>query len=369
MSKGKVLFWGSSRVCVYGFRGELIERLKNEGYEVVVSFPNGPYGEGEEISKQYGCKFIETQIERRGKNPAHDLALLYQYIKIIKGEKPNYVLGYTVKCDIYGGIACRLTGTPFIANITGLGKGLAEGGATEFITKNLYKIAMKKAKCVFFQNKQDKGYFDRNNIRYKKARVIPGSGVNVSRFSGIPYPADGKTVFTYMSRVMKAKGIDQFLDAAHKLYSDKVEFHIFGYCEEDYKGILEKEQEKGIITYHGFVGDVTEAIKMSHCIVSPSFHPEGISNVLLEAAASARPIITTDNVGCKETVNDGMTGYIVKQRDSDDLIEKMKTFLKLSYEQKKEMGVNGRQWIMKKFDRNIVVDAYIDELTMWNQGD
>lgn len=359
---GKVLFLGSSRLSVFGFRGELIERLIKEGYEVTVSFPSGPYGEGKEISKQYGCKFIETEIERRGTNPFHDFVLLNNYIEIIRTEKPDYVLGFTVKCDVYGGIACRLTKTPFIANITGLGKGLADGGMTELITKNLYKIAVRKANCVFFQNEHDKEYFDRNGIRYKKSVVLPGSGVNVSKFTQMPYSDEGKTVFTYMSRVMKAKGIDQFLDAARELHSEDVEFHVFGHCEEDYEGILKKEQADGTIIYHGFVDDIKEAVKMSHCIVSPSYHPEGISNVLLEAAASGRPIITTDNVGCRETVEDGVTGYIVRKRDSQDLIKKMRIFLGLPYEQKREMGVRGRQRVVKDFDREIVVNAYMDEI-------
>lgn len=357
---GKVLILGSSSLSVFGFRGELVERLVADGYEVVVSFPSGQLG-GEQQSKKYSCKFVEIGVDRRGTNPVKDIATLIQYVHMLRQEQPSVVLGFTVKCDIYGGIACRLLHTPFVANITGLGKGLVEGGVTAWVTRNLYKPAVRNA-TVFFQNKEDQKFFDDHKIKYKKGVLVPGSGVNIDKYVPAPYPSSDVTVFTYLSRVMKTKGIEQYLEAARVLHADDVEFHICGYCEENYKELLSLEESRGTITYHGLVSDVRPYIAASSCIVSPSFHPEGVANVLLEAAACARPIITTDRVGCKETVEDGVTGYLVKEMDSQDLIEKMRRFLSLTNEQRREMGLRGREKVVKEFDRRIVTEAYMSAL-------
>lgn len=364
MKKKTVLILGNSRLVVFGFRGELIRRLIKENYRVVVSFPNGPFGNGDFESKQFGCEFIESKIDRRGTNPFRDLKLLLQYIKLIHKVNPTVVLAYTVKCDIYGGIACRILRKDFYPNITGLGKGLAEGGLIEFITKLLYKLSIKNACCVFFQNNEDQKYFEKN-IKYSKGIVLPGSGVNLASHPIIPYPEGSCTVFTFIGRIMQAKGIDQFISAASYLkgkYSDIVEFHVCGYCEENYMAVMKELDKKGIIKYHGLVNDTSPYEAISHCIVLPSFHPEGMSNVLLEGAAAARPLITTRNAGCQETVNDGLTGYLVKEKDSKDLIEKMEAFIKLPYSQKKQMGLKGREKMEKEFDRNLVVDMYIKEI-------
>lgn len=363
-AKKKILMLGNSHLVIFGFRGELITRLIQEGYEVVVSFPNGPFGEGEKTSKQYGCKFVEIPINRRGKNPIQELLLIKRYRDLVKQEKPDVVLAYTVKCDTYGGLACAMTKTPFIANITGIGKGLSEEGKLKSLVIRLYRAALKKAECVYFQNDQDEKFFIDNKICFHRSKMLPGSGVNLEKYIPLSYPKDDKVVFTYIARVMKAKGIEQFLDAAKgiKVEYPHAEFHICGYCEEDYKEIIDIEEKNGTVIYHGLVDNIIDYERLSHCIVLPSFHPEGISNVLLEAAACARPIITTNRAGCRETVNDGVTGYLVKERDSKDLINKMKLFLKLSYQGKMAMGIAGRKKIEAEFDRQIVVNEYLSAI-------
>lgn len=365
MSKKNILILGNSHLVVFKFRGELIDQLISEGHNVTVCFPNGPFGEGEKTAKEYGCQFIENKMERRGTNPFKDLLIIKEYCAVIKKVKPDVVLAYTVKPDVYGGIACRIMNVPFIPNITGLGKGLDEGGVVQKIAILLYKAAIKKAQCVFFQNTSDKAFFDTNKIRYKKGIILPGSGVNLEQFQPLPYPEENEPIrFIYVARVMKAKGIEQFFDAAHEIKKSfhDTEFHICGFCEEDYKDVLEEKVRLGEIIYHGLVDDVKEYEKNCHCIVLPSFHPEGISNVLLEGAACARPLITTDHAGCKETVDDGITGFIVKQRDSSDLIEKMIAFIELPYEKKVSLGSMGRKKIESTFSRQIVVDAYLEEI-------
>ena len=352
---------GNSGLVIFGMRGELIERLVKDGYDVVTSFPAGFLGEGKALSEQYGCSYAEIEIDRRGTNVVRDAVLLRDYLKLLRKVKPDVVLTYTVKCSIYGGVACRLLKIPYIVNITGLGKGLAEGGIRQKILVMLYKLSVRKAK-VFFQNKSDRQFFEDYKIISAKVGLLPGSGVNLEKYQPLPYPEDDKIIFTYIARVMKTKGIDEFLAAAEtikKEYSN-VEFHICGYYEDDYKDIIEQAQKQGTIVYHGMVNDVRPYEEISHCIVLPTYHPEGISNVLLEAAACARPIITTNRPGCKEVVDDGINGYLVKEKDSQDLIQKMRQFMDLSWEARRDMGLAGRTKVEKEFDRQIVVEKYLE---------
>ena len=323
--KKRVLILGNSGLVVFGMRGELIERLVQEGFSVTVSFPSGILGEGNTLSKEYGCTYVETEIDRRGTNIFRDAELLRSYMKLIKKVKPDVVLTYTVKCSIYGGMACQVLKVPYIVNITGLGKGLAEGGIKQKMLVMLYKLAVKSAQCVFFQNQSDRQFFSKHGIRYRKDDLLPGSGVNLQKFIPIPYPENETVVFTYIARVMKTKGIDEFLEAARTIKREypNTEFHVCGFYEDDYKEIIEDAQAKGIVTYHGQVSDVRPYEAISHCIVLPTYHPEGISNVLLEAAACARPIITTNRHGCKEVVDNGITGFLVEERNASDLMEKM----------------------------------------------
>lgn len=363
--KKRILMLGNSHLVIFGFRGELIARLSEEGYDVVVSFPNGPFGNGEETSKMYGCKFVEIPMARRGVNPIQEMSLLLKYIRLIKEVNPDIVLAFTVKCDIYGGMACKRLGVPYIPNITGLGKALSKKGFMQSIATMLYRVAMRSAECICFQNSYDKEYFDRHKIQGKHYRVLPGSGVNLEKFIPLEYPTDDVVRYMYIARVMKAKGIEQFIEAA-KIIKEKyplTEFHVCGYCEEEhYSDMIKAEEQKGVIIYHGLVHNIIDYEKKVHCVVLPSFHPEGVSNVLLEAAACARPIITTDRAGCRETVDDGITGFLVQEKDSKDLAEKMEKFLRLSFEEKREMGLRGRQKVEKEFDRQIVVDAYLQEI-------
>lgn len=359
----RVLILGNSSLVVFGMRGELIQRLVNEGFDVVVSFPLESLGEADNPSKEYGCTFIETQIDRRGTNVFQDAALLRSYISLIKEVKPDVVLTYTVKCSVYGGIACRILKVPYIVNITGLGKGLAEGGLQQKLLVQLYKVAVRSA-CVFFQNEQDRQFFVDHGIRYKKDGLLPGSGVNLERFLPMPYPSDDKIIFTYIARVMKAKGIDEFLQAAETIKAEcpNAEFHVCGFIEDDYKDPVKNAQERGIIRYHGQVRDVRPYEEISHCIVLPTYHPEGVPNVLLEAAACARPIITTNRPGCRDVLDDGINGYFVEEKNSRDLIEKLRKFMGLPWEVRRDMGLAGRAKVEREFDRQIVVQKYMEEL-------
>lgn len=366
--KKKVLILGNSKLTVFGFRGELIEKLIQDDYDVTVAFPNGPFGEGKEISNQYGCKFIELEMDRRGTSIFKDLFLLKEYIKIIRKEKPFCVLAFTVKCDIYGGMACRLLRVPFFPNITGLGKGLTSNFFVTSITKFLYKIGIKKSVCVFYQNNNDLSFFTSNKIYKGDSIVLPGSGVNLKKFKFKPIPSMDEFHFVYVARIMKAKGIDEYLSAANYFKNNnKIKFHICGYCEENYEQIIRDLDKKGIVIYHGQVNNVDEIVEKCHCLVLPSYHPEGISNVLLEASAIGRPIITTNNVGCKEVVINNVTGYIIEPKEPSQLIKTIENIINLSKKELEEMGKQGNIFVSEKYDRNIVVNEYMKAIKRVNE--
>ncbi len=358
----KILILANNDIGLYKFRKELIEELLKDN-QVFISLPNG------EFVKELvnlGCVFIETNISRRGTNPITDLSLMFEYKKILYRVKPDVVLSYTIKPNVYGGMVCRFTKTPYIANITGLGTAVENGGVLQSITILLYKMALKNASCVFFQNRENAEFINSKGIIKGRQRIIPGSGVNLDYYEVLDYPADDTINFLFISRVMKQKGIDQYLDAAEYIRKKhtNTQFHILGFCEESYEEKLKTLHDDGIIQYHGMQSDVRKFQQISHCTIHPTYYPEGMSNVLLESAACGKPIITTNRSGCREIVDDGVNGYVVEQRNSQDLIEKVKKFLALTAEEKRQMGLAGRAKVEREFDRQIVIYEYKDEINL-----
>lgn len=357
----KVLFLVNHDVVIYNFRLELVERLLAEGHRVAIS---SPYGERIEDLKALGCEYHEIDMSRHGMNPVKEIALIRQYKKLVREVVPDIVFAYTIKPNIYGAIACKTTKIPFVSNITGLGTAVENGGILQRITVGLYKYAFTKIRKVFFQNSENRQFFIDHKIAVGKHDLLPGSGVNLQRFVPLEYPSADKTEFAFISRIMKEKGIDQYLEAAEyirKKYPDTV-FHVCGFCEQAYEERLRELHDRGIIVYHGMLRDIKPLLCHIHCTVHPTYYPEGISNVLLESSACARPIITTNRSGCREVIDDGVNGYVVREKDSIDLIEKIEKFLNLDQNQKKKMGSKGREKVEKFFDRNIVVDKYMAEV-------
>lgn len=355
----KILILANSSGGLYGFRNELVVKLLEQN-EVHISLPDDT--NNKELEEE-GCIIYRTAINRRGMNPIQDIGLFRAYCKLIKAVKPDVVLTYTIKPNVYGGLACRISKIPCIANITGLGSALENGGLVQKIALILYKAGLKRAKCVFLQNRFNLDFFEKYRITKAAKRLIPGSGVNLSRFQVKPLPENTQE-FIYISRVMKEKGIEEYLSAAGKVKEQypNAKFHILGYLEEGYEEVLRKASDDGLIIYHGSVKDVRPYLYGVQCLVHPSFYPEGMSNVCLEAAACGRAVITTRRPGCEETVEDAVTGYLVPQQNADALAEAMRTFLSLSYERKVEMGLEGRRRMEEKFDRNLIVAAYMEEI-------
>ena len=356
----KVLILANYDVGLYKFRKELLETLVKE-HEVYISLPVGIYTQ--EL-KNMGCHFIETEFDRHGTNPIQELKQIGAYRKILKEVKPDIVFTYTIKPNVYGGMACRMQKVPYVVNVTGLGTALENPGMMQKITLILYKLGLKKAKKVFFQNTENRDFMLEHNVVKGAYDLLPGSGVNVNYYTALDYPSGDTIDFVFIARVMKEKGIDQYLEAAEVIRSKypNTRFHICGACEQAYEDKLQELQDRGVIIYHGLVKDMREIHKISSCTVHPTYYPEGLSNVLLESAASARPIITTNRAGCREVIDDGKNGFVVEQKNAKDLIEKIERFLNLSYEERKQMGLNGRHKVEKDFNRQIVIDKYLEEL-------
>lgn len=356
----KVLILANYDVGLYKFRKELLETLLKE-HEVYISLPAGVYTQ--EL-KEMGCRFIETEFDRHGTNPVQEFKQIGAYCKILKEVKPDIVFTYTIKPNVYGGMACRFMKVPYVVNITGLGTALENPGMMQKITLLLYKCGLKKTKKVYFQNTENRDFMLKHKVVKGAYDLLPGSGVNVDYYQMLDYPKNDTIDFVFIARVMKEKGIDQYLEAAEvirKKYPN-TRFHICGGCEQDYESRLQELQEKGVIIYHGLVKDMREIHKISSCTVHPTYYPEGLSNVLLESSACGRPIITTNRAGCREVIDDGKNGFIVEQKNTDSLIEQLEKFLNLSWEERKDMGLYGRKKIEKDFNRQIVVDKYLAEL-------
>ena len=357
----KVLMLGNSDIVIYNFRLELVERLLSDGHNVIIS---APYGERINTLVSMGCEYHDIKISRHGTNPIQDIKLINDYRKLIREVKPDIVFSYTIKPNIYGGMACKKYNVPYVVNITGLGTAVENNGVIQKITLMLYRFAFSKVRTVYFQNEENMEFFAKHKLALGKYVLLPGSGVNLIRFPYIQYPKDNIVRFAFVSRIMKEKGIDQFLDAAEyiKHKYTNTEFHVCGFCEAEYNGKLSEFNDNGIVIYHGMVNNVSEFMADMSCIVHPSYYPEGMSNVLLEACATGRPIITTDRSGCREVIEDGVNGYMISQKNSNALIEAIEKFLVLTVEEREQMGCAGRLKVEREFDRQIIVEKYIEEI-------
>ena len=351
---------------VYCFRKELIEGLIDEGYEMLVSCPDGPKFE---LMRDIPFIYDNPDIDRRGTNPIADAKLMYHYWRLFRKHRPAVVLTYTAKPNVYASIAAHWMGIPVINNLTGLGSVVNESGLKKAFIMWLFKLAYQKSACMMFQNATNMQVAIDAGMVKGDYKLIPGSGVNTDRYPLQPYPdgGDGKTgapvVFNYIGRVLKDKRVDDYIEAAKRIKRNypQTEFNILGFIEPTemhYDAELKQLGEQNIVLYRGSQKDVKPFVARAHCTIHPSTYGEGMSNVLLESASSGRFLITTDNPGCQETVEDDKTGFIYHGEDVDALVDAIKRFLALSNETRKKMGEAGRQRVKDNFSREIVVKAY-----------
>lgn len=359
----KVLILANNSSGLYIFRNEVIERLLSDGHEVLVSIPDNEHRA--ELESE-GCRIIHTEMDRRGTNPVHDLKLLKFYKQLLKREQPDIVLTYTIKPNVYGGYACRKMKVPYISTVTGLGSSFEWTGIKKKMIVTMYKIGLKGCSCVFFQNAANKKLFEDLEIKGKDATLVNGSGVNLDKHSFEEYPGhkDDITRFLYIGRLMREKGIDEYLYAAEqmrKMHGDDVSVSVIGYSDEDYEAKLKKAQDEKYLKVIPFQKNIHPYIREADAIVLPSYH-EGMSNVLMEAAATGRPVLASNINGCKETVNDKVSGLLFEPKNEKSLLSAMEEFYNLSTEQRRQMGRAGRDKMEKEFDRKNIVQAYVSKI-------
>ncbi len=365
----KVLFLANHFVTLYNFRRELIEELVKEGYEVTLSLPASP---DNRYFTDLGCRIAETEIARRSTDPFKDLRLLFSYVRLYRRLKPDITFSYTIKPNIYGSIAARLTGQKQICNITGTGEAFNCGGFLRRTAHFLYRVSVRHAEKVFFQNSSDRAYFLEHRLaREERCALLPGSGVNLEAFPFQPMEEDGETRFIYVGRVMGLKGVDQYVQAARRIRAEfpNTRFYIAGFAEgERYQSLMERASAEGAVEYLGFRKDIADWIRRCHCTVLPSHGGEGVPNVLLESAATGRVCIASRIPGCWDVVEEGRTGYLFTAGDVDDLTSCLRRFLSLSPEERAAMGRAGHEHVARHFDRRVVVSAYLQEVQTYAGG-
>ena len=351
---------------IFNFRMGLLNALRDEGYNIVVI---APYDFHTEKLIEYGFEYHDINMNNKGTNPIEELRLLREFYKVYKEVNPDILLQYTIKPNVYGSMAASLLDIPVISNISGLGTVFLNKKPSSILARLLYKLAlrMKAPKKVFFQNQNDRAVFIKAKlVKKKKTDILPGSGIDTEKFKPVEREArkEKSLHFLFIARLIRDKGIVEYVEAARMLKSKYPEavFNILGtYYPGNPTAITHDEVEmwekEGIIHHLGATDEVSKVIAEHDCVVLPSYR-EGLARVLLEGASMAKPIVTTNVPGCKNVVNDGITGYLCKVKDADSLAQQMEKVLVLSEDERREMGKRGREKVIVEFDEKIVIKKY-----------
>lgn len=346
------------------FRSNLICALINNGCEVVTVAPPDEFVPR---LKALGCRYIPLPMDNQGTHLGRDLLLLWRFYCLLRRERPAVYLGYTVKPNVYGSLAAHALGIPVVNNISGLGAVFIKDKWLARLVRGLYRLALWRSARVFFQNEDDRRLFVEGKlVRPEVTDRVPGSGVALARFEAVPLPAaDHPVRFLLIARMLWDKGVGEFVEAARMIRNRGVnaDFQLLGFLDvQNPAAVLREEMQawvdEGVVKYLGATDDVRPYIAEADCVVLPSYR-EGTPRSLLEAAAMARPIITTDTVGCREVVDDGVNGYLCHTRDAADLAQKMERMIALSPEARAEMGRRGREKVARQFDEEIVINKYL----------
>lgn len=351
---------------VHNFRTTLIQSLISDGHEVYVFTPSGPYF-GQLAAA--GAKPIDIPMSRTGKNVLEELKTIYAIRLALKKYGIDAVLSYTPKGNIYSALAAKWLNTRIIANISGLGRAFSSSTRLTLLVKIFYKISLSTVDTIFFQNQDDFSLFvEENIVPTSKSRRVPGSGVNLSQFSATsPAPRNPFTVIM-IARLIKEKGVYEYVYAANKILqtNPNTRFILLGPIEDSHSAISEQEilswQKAGIIEYAGATDGVKKYLEQSHCATLPSYYREGVPRTLLEAASMGLPVVTTDNIGCRDAVNDTETGYICEPRNPEDLADKLLMIIQMPEEKRLQMGYAGRKKMEMEFDEKSVIEKYHTEI-------
>lgn len=357
----KILFLANHFITLYSFRKELIKQLIEDGHTVYLSIP---VDEQNKYFEDLGCKVISTDIDRRGVNPINDLSLILQYRNIFNRIKPDIIFSYTIKPNIYGSLVSNGKYKQ-VCNITGTGATFLKKSLVSEICKFLYKISVRDCYKVFFQNSGDRDFFINNGMVENNYAMLPGSGCNLEENPYVPLPSVDVIRFIFIGRVMRVKGIDEYIEAAKTIKSKyrNTEFFVAGWIEEErYKEIIGENVKKGIINYIGFRKDIKDWIAKCHCTVLPSHGGEGVPNVLLESAATGRICIGSNINGTMDVIENEVTGFVFEKGSAQDLVKNIEKMLSMSFEELTEMSIRSRKKIEKEFNRNLVIKLYKDEV-------
>ncbi|WP_139925470.1 glycosyltransferase family 4 protein [Hymenobacter sp. DG01] len=350
---------------IWNFRRSLVQALQAAGHEVLAIAPPDDYSA--RLETELGCRFVPILMENKGTNPVKDAQLTRRFYRLYRRERPDVVLHYTIKPNIYGTIAARLAGIPSVNNVSGLG--------TVFIVKNfvsrvalgLYRFAFKFPKRVFFQNDDDRQLFLEHGLVEKRITdVLPGSGIDTHRFRPAPtFERHEPFTFLMIARVLYEKGVEEYFEAARRVReaAPGTRVQLLGGIDESggvgvKRAVFEQWLQAGHVEYLGTSDDVAAHIRQADCVVLPSYR-EGTPKTLLEAAAMGKPIVTTDVPGCRETVVDGQNGLLCEVRNAPDLADKMLRVLRLPAPELEQMGRAGRRLAEQKFDERIVLNKYL----------
>jgi len=360
----RVLILANDHTTIYNFRRELLERLVADGCQVDLALPADPRNAA---FRQLGCHVIEMRLSRFGTNPFEEFATLVRYTRLIGALHPDVVLTYTAKPNIYGGIASQIHRVPYLTTITGVGTVFQSDGLLKRTSVLLQRLALRRSARVFFQNEANLRTFRGLGIVRENVALLPGSGVNLSLHELEPYAPDGGVVrFITVSRLRQDKGFDELFTAIRSVCAvrDDVEFHVVGWYEDEtYRDVVLEMQEHYPVTMHGSVSQerVHDLIAQSHCLIHPSHH-EGMANVLLEASAAGVPSLASDIPGCREAIDDGVTGFLVPVRDAAALASAIECSADLPWADRREMGLAARRKMEADFDREQVVKRYVEEI-------
>lgn len=353
----KILIITNHSYMLYRFRLELIQALM-ENHEVVLSMP---FVGHEDDFQALGLRCINTDVDRRGINPKTDFRLFQTYRRLLKDEQPDLVITYSIKPNIYAGFLCRIKHIPYCVNVQGLGTAFQKKGLAALVTI-MYRHAVKKAKTIFFENEGNAAVFRARHITPAwQQTVLHGAGVNLEYFPCRPYPQRDQVRFLYLGRIMQEKGIDELFYAIRKLreiYGTQVGLDLVGFFEDAYKNQVEALARDGITVFHGFQQDPRPFYAQADCVVLPSYH-EGMSNVLLEGAATGRALITSDIPGCREAVEDGVNGYLCPVKDGEGLLAAMERFMACTPQERADMGRRSRERMEQYFSKEQVVEETV----------